>query len=160
MADTFMSMGRIRMLVGPMCLAQILGMFGYNLWPAMIPDFQERWNLSSTAAGWIGGAYFFGYVAAIWPLSNLTDRVDPKKFYLLSMLLTVIAPLGFASTVGGFWTAALWRCLQGIGLAGTYMPGLKLLTDVVPESARSRTVAWYTAIFMWARPYRSTSEQI
>ncbi len=147
MADTVMSMGRIRMLVGPMCLAQILGMFGYNLWPAMILDFQERWNLSSTAAGWIGGAYFFGYVAAIWPLSNLTDRVDPKKIYLLSMVLTVIAPLGFASTAGGFWTAALWRCLQGVGLAGTYMPGLKLLTDVVPESVRSRTVAWYTAIF-------------
>ena len=86
-------------------------------------------------------------MAAIWPLSNLTDRVDPKKIYLLSMVLTVIAPLGFASTAGGFWTAALWRCLQGIGLAGTYMPGLKLLTDVVPESARSRTVAWYTALF-------------
>ena len=64
MADTVMSMGRSRMLVVPMCLAQILGMFGYNLWPAMIPDFQESWNLSSKAAGWIGGAYFFGYVSA------------------------------------------------------------------------------------------------
>ena len=63
------------------------------------------------------------------------------------MMLTIIAPLGFALTAGGFWSAALWRCVQGIGLAGTYMPGLKLLTDIVPKSAQSRTVAWYTSFF-------------
>ena len=62
-----------------MCLAEIFGTTGYNLWPAMIPDFQESWNLSSTSVGWIGGSYFLGYVIAIWPLSSLTDRVDPKK---------------------------------------------------------------------------------
>ena len=70
-------------LVITMCLAEIFGMTGYNLWPAKIPDFQESWNLSSTSVGWIGGSYFLGYVIAIWPLSSLTDRVDPKKIYLL-----------------------------------------------------------------------------
>ena len=122
-------------------------MTGYNLWPAMIPEFQESWNLSSTSVGWIGGSYFLGYVIAIWPLSSLTDRVDPKKIYLIFMLIAVIAPLGFAITSQGFWTAIIWRTLQGIGLAGTYMPGLKLLTDIVSESHRSRTVSWYTALF-------------
>ena len=141
------SSGHISFLVGTMCLAQILGMVGYNLWPAMIPDFIERWNLTSGTAGWIGGIYYFGYLVAIWPLSNLTDRIDPKKIYMFSMMLTIIAPLGFALTAGGFWSAALWRCVQGIGLAGTYMPGLKLLTDIVPKSAQSRTVAWYTSFF-------------
>ena len=134
-------------LVITMCLAEIFGMSGYNLWPAMIPDFQERWNLSSTAVGWIGGSYFLGYVIATWPLSSLTDRVDPKKIYLLFLVIAVISPLGFAITSQGFWTAIIWRTLQGIGLAGTYMPGLKLLTDIVSESDRSRTVAWYTALF-------------
>jgi len=134
-------------LVITMCLAEIFGMAGYNLWPAMIPDFQDRWNLSSTAVGWIGGSYFLGYVIATWPLSSLTDRVDPKIIYLLFMVIAVISPLGFAITSQGFWTATIWRTLQGIGLAGTYMPGLKLLTDIVSESNRSRTVAWYTALF-------------
>jgi len=27
------------------------------------------------------------------------------------------------------------------------MPGLKLLTDIISESHRSRTVVWYTAFF-------------
>ena len=134
-------------LVITMCLAEIFGMAGYNLWPAMITDFQESWNLSSTAVGWIGGSYFFGYVIATWPLSSLTDRVDPKKIYLIFMLISVIATLGFAINSQGFWTAIIWRTLQGVGLAGTYMPGLKLLTDIVSKSDRSRTVAWYTALF-------------
>ena len=67
-------------LVITMCLAQIFGMAGYNLWSAMIPDFHEKWNLSSTAVGWIGGSYFLGYVIATWPLSSLTDELIQKKF--------------------------------------------------------------------------------
>ena len=38
------------------CIARTPG-----LWPAMIPDFQVRWKLSSTSVGWIGGSYFFGF---------------------------------------------------------------------------------------------------
>ena len=130
-----------------MCLAQVLGMTGYNLWPALISDFILRWDLTSRAAGWIGGIFYVGYLAAIWPLSNITDRIDPKKIYSYSMVLTIVSPLGFALTAEGFWTAMFWRFLQGVGLAGTYMPGLKLLTDIVPKSAQSRTVAWYTSFF-------------
>ena len=138
---------QILLLVGTMCLAQVLGMTGYNLWPALISDFILRWDLTSRAAGWIGGIFYLGYLAAIWPLSNITDRIDPKKIYSYSMALTIVSPLGFALTAEGFWTAMFWRFLQGVGLAGTYMPGLKLLTDIVPKSAQSRTVAWYTSFF-------------
>ena len=138
---------RSLILVVTMCVAEICGMAGYSLWPAMIPDFQVRWNLSSTSVGWIGGSYFFGFAIATWPLSSLTDRVDPKKVYLLCMSISFIGTIGFAVNAEGFWTAIIWRTLQGIGLAGTYMPGLKLLTDIVPESDRSRSVAWYTALF-------------
>ena len=52
---------RSLILVVTMCVAEICGMAGYSLWPAMIPDFQVRWNLSSTSVGWIGGSYFFGF---------------------------------------------------------------------------------------------------
>ena len=138
---------QILLLVGTMCLAQVLGMTGYNLWPALISDFILRWDLTSGAAGWIGSIFYVGYLAAIWPLSNLTDRIDPKKIYSYSMVLTIVSTLGFALTTEGFWTAMFWRCLQGIGLAGTYMPGLKILTDIVSKSAQSRTVAWYTSFF-------------
>jgi MFS family permease len=37
--------------------------------------------------------------------------------------------------------------LQGIGMAGTYMPGLKALTDRLPDASHSRAVAFYTSSF-------------
>jgi MFS family permease len=41
----------------------------------------------------------------------------------------------------------VFRALAGVGLAGTYMPGLKALTDHVPGRLRARAVAFYTATF-------------
>lgn len=135
------------MLVMVMCLAEILGMAAFATFPTLIPTFQQEWSLTNTEAGWIGGIYFGGYVVAVGVLTALTDRVDPKQVYILSMMLGVIGAVGFALSAQGVWSATFWRCLQGIGLAGTYMPGLKALTDVVPERVQSRTVAFYTSSF-------------
>ena len=55
--------------------------------------------------------------------------------------------LGFALAANGVASASIWRGMQGIGLAGTYMPGLKALADMLPERSQSRAVAFYTASF-------------
>ena len=77
---------------------------------------------------------------------HLQIELTQKKF-IFFVCRFLLGTIGFAVNAQGFWTATIWRTLQGIGLAGTYMPGLKLLTDIVPESNRSRSVAWYTALF-------------
>jgi MFS family permease len=41
----------------------------------------------------------------------------------------------------------LFRALAGFGLAGTYMPGLKALTDHMSPAGQSRGIAFYTASF-------------
>lgn len=45
------------------------------------------------------------------------------------------------------WSACLLRALAGVGLAGTFMPGLRLLSDRVEGAGQSRAVAFYTASF-------------
>jgi MFS family permease len=55
--------------------------------------------------------------------------------------------VGFGVAAHDAASAAGWRTLQGIGLAGTYMPGLKALTDLVPARLQSRTIAFYTSCF-------------
>src|ERR1700674_5516815 len=42
-----------------------------------------------------------------------------------------------------FWSALLLRMLAGIGWAGTYMPGLKAITDPLEGTAQSRAVSWH-----------------
>ncbi len=134
-------------LVVSICLAEVLGMLSFATFQALIPTFAAEWGLSNTDAGWISGIYFAGYVGAVPVLVSLTDRVDPKKIYLWSLALGGGASLAFALFAEGFWSALALRCLHGVGLAGTYMPGLKALSDHIEGPRQSRYVAFYTSSF-------------
>ena len=114
------------------CLAETLGMTGFAAFPTLLPQFFGEWGISNTEAGWINGIYYAGYVFAVIILTSLTDRAAPRDIYLFSTAISAIACLGFAYLAEGFWTAMAFRTLGGIGLAGTYMPGLKMLSDFLP----------------------------
>jgi MFS family permease len=135
------------MLILAMCVAETLGMATFATYPALLPTFRDEWGLSNWEAGSIGGVYFAGYLVAVPVLVTLTDRVDPRRIYLISMAISVVSALGFAVYANDLASANLWRFLQGVGLAGTYMPGLKALTDALPEKHQSRAVAFYTSSF-------------
>ncbi|MCQ4322801.1 MFS transporter [Stutzerimonas stutzeri] len=135
-----------RRLTLVMCLAETLGMAGFALFAALLPEFQLLWELDNTEAGWIGGGFFLGYMLAVPVLTGLTDRHDARLIYLWAMLLTAFASAGFV-LADDFWSALLWRVLAGTGLAGTYMPGLKALSERIEGPAQSRAIAFYTASF-------------
>lgn len=135
------------LLILAVCVAEVLGMSAFATFPALIPTFREEWGMNNTEAGWIGGVYFAGYLASVPVLVSLTDRVDPRRIYLVSMAISCVSALGYAFAAASVASASLWRGLQGVGLAGTYMPGLKALTDTLPERSQSRAVAFYTASF-------------
>ena len=130
-----------------MCMAEVLGMLGIFIFSALLPEMQAEWSLSNSAAGWITGIYFFGFLVAVPVLVSLTDRADARLIYLLSTGLGGVCMIGFALLADGFWSAMLFRTLAGVALAGTYMPGLKALTDRVSEVSQPRAVAFYTSSF-------------
>ena len=135
-----------RQTVGAMCIAQILGMIGYSGVAALLPDFIEQWSLSHTQAGWLSGIFFVGYAASVLVIVSLTDFVAARSIYLVSMLITALSYGAFAAC-DTFGAALVFRLLAGVGLAGTYMPGLKALSDKAKGHYRSRVVAWYTVAF-------------
>ena len=132
-------------LVALVCTAQVLAQIGAYTWPALLPGFLARWPISNTEAGWVTGIFYASYMLAVPVLVGLTDRVDPRRIYLLGVALTVISHAGFAWLAEGFWSALLLRALAGVGWAGTYMTGLKLLADRVDEKLMSRAVAGHAA---------------
>jgi MFS family permease len=134
-------------LVTLLCATQVLNMLDNATFPALIPVFQPLWALSGTEAGWVSGIYYAGYAAAVPLLVTVTDRLDARAVYLACCLLGVAAALGFALFAEGLWTAMIFRVLGGVSLAGTYMVGLKLLSDRLAEHRRPRAVAVYTAFF-------------
>jgi MFS family permease len=135
------SPGYIRAIV----LAQMLAQLGAFALPALLPGYIERWSLSGTEAGWLVGIFFAAYVVIVPVLVSLTDRVSARRVYLLGTGLTALSHIGFALFADGFWTAFILRVLAGIGWAGTYMPGLKTITDPLEGAAQSRAVSWHAA---------------
>jgi MFS family permease len=128
-----------------MCAAQACAQIGAFSVAALIPTLIPLWSLTNTEAGWISGIYYAAYTLVVPLLSSLTDRVDAKRVYLCSVALTALAFAGFAWIASGFWSALLFRALMGAGWAGSYMPGLKALSDVAEGSQQSRAVAAHAA---------------
>ena len=129
------------------CTAHVASMLCYAIYPTLLPQLQREWGASNSAAGLISGMFFAGYMAAVPVLSGLTDRVDARRVYFFSSLLCAFGCLGFSLFAQGVWSAALFQGLTGAGIAGTYMPGLKALTDRLGERSQSRAVSFYTAVF-------------
>ena len=133
-------------LVALMCLAEILCMAGFATYPALLPMLRGSWGLTNTAAGFVGGVLFLGYVAAVPVLTSLTDRIDARRVYLASCLLAAAGSTVFAAFADGFFGALAAQALFGIGFAGVYMPGLKALSDRIDEELQSRATALYTSL--------------
>jgi MFS family permease len=122
-------------------------MIGVFAFAALLPAFIAAWTLTNTQAGWLGGILFAGYAVSAPVLVTLTDRIDARRVFVAGAVVTGAAHLAFALIADGFWSALALRALAGVGLAGTYMPGLRVLVDRVDPTRRANAVPLYTASF-------------
>lgn len=136
-----------RRLTFTMCLAEALSMTGFAAYTTLLPALQREWGLSNSEAGAISGFLFAGYMVSVPVLTSLTDRMDTRRIYLGACIIGSIGAAIFALYGQGFWSAAFAQFLIGAALGGTYMPGLKALTDHLEGPAQSRATAFYTASF-------------
>lgn len=132
-------------LVAVVCAAQVLVQIGAYFWPALLPTMIPLWGLTNSEAGWVTAIFYAAYMVAVPILVTLTDRVDAKLVYLFGVGCTVAGHLLFGIYAEGFWSALATRALAGIGWAGTYMTGLKLLADQVDAKLMSRAVTGHAA---------------
>src|SRR6185295_702746 len=132
-------------LVAVVCGTQVLVQIGAFFWPALLPGMMRLWELSNIEAGWITASFYGAYMISVPVLVTLTDRVDPKRVYLFGVASTVAGHLLFGLLAEGFWSALALRALTGMGWAGTYMTGLKLLADRVDAKMMSRATAGHAA---------------
>ena len=122
-------------------------MLGFATYAALLPELRDLWRLSNAEAGLIGSAFFLGYIATVSYWTALTDRVDGRKVYLAGSVLAVVGEAGFGFAAQGLASAALFQALLGAGVAASYMPGLRLLSDRVSGPTQSRYISFYTSFF-------------
>jgi MFS family permease len=130
-----------------MLAAHVLSMLGFATYSALLPELRDLWRLTNTEAGLVGSAFYAGYIATVSYWTALTDRIDARRVYLAGGLLSAAGSFGFGWFADGLGSALAFQALIGAGLAATYMPGLRLLSDRVSGAPQSRAIAFYTSFF-------------
>jgi len=133
-------------VVAAICAAEILGLTGFSIVPALLPQFIDAWSLTNTQAGWLAGIVSAGYMLAVIPLVSLTDRRPARQLNLASSALSALSCFAMA-LCDSLLPALGFRALAGIAMAGMYMPGLRALTHGVEGATRARIAASYTSSF-------------
>ncbi|MDO8213989.1 MFS transporter [Conexibacter sp. CPCC 206217] len=129
-------MRRLLLLVGTIVLVDM--MFYAAITP-LLPDYADRYGLSTTAAGVLGAAYAAGTLLAALPSGLLAVRWGPRRTVLLGLTLMAVASLGFAFGRDVLVLDAT-RFLQGIGGACSYAGGMGWLLSVAPAERRGETI--------------------
>ena len=108
-------------VVAAICAAEILGLAGFSIVPALLPQFIEAWSLTNTQAGWLAGITSAGYMLVVIPLVSLTDRRPARQLYLASSVLSALSCLGMG-LCDSLLPALGLRALAGIAMAGSICP--------------------------------------
>ena len=126
-----------------MSIVQFLAMQMWFNFSAVMPVIEEEWRLNSSQSGIIIAFFHIGYVGAIIFYSLLIDKYNPKYFIVIGALIAGLSGVAFAMFAEGFWLTLLLRIISGIGIAGIYVPGLRILTDLFPLQKRGAAVGIY-----------------
>ncbi len=146
-------------LTAVLCAAEVLTMVGFSAYSVLLAPLRNLWSLSNADAGAIGGMFFAGYTIAVPFLVSMTDRVGSRRVWLFGASLTIIGTGGFGLLANGLATVAVFQAVAGAGLAGTYMPGLRLLADHLPprsqiprgSSVHGKLRGWARRLPIWSR---------
>lgn len=126
-----------------LCVSQLFIMLVFINYSAVLPLLKLEWSMNNTMAGSIFSVYQLGYIASGVILSTLTDRFNTRNIFILSALWSGTANLLFALFAHDYLTGMVLRALTGIGMGGTYMPGLKLVAERFSPSERGRAIGIY-----------------
>src|SRR5438132_12082136 len=122
-------------------------MLTFGTYSAALPVLRQQWALSAVQAGAIFAGQQIGYTAAVLVLSTLTDAAGVRIIYLISAVWNAVFALLFAAFADGFGSALVLRTLGGMGLAGTYVPGMRLVVETFPPQRRGAAMGVYIACF-------------
>lgn len=125
--------------------ALVLNLIGFANYAAVLPALRADTGLTEVQAGIAGGAFFLAYALGSPVFAGLTDTRDARRLYVLGGVLGVLGGALFPLVDDGFAALLASRVLTGLGMAGTYMPGLRLLIEAVPPQRQQQAAGDYVS---------------
>jgi MFS family permease len=122
----------------PIATIAIAELFGTSLWfsaNSAAPDLMRAWGIGVSGIGLLTSAVQLGFIlgTSALALSGLADRFPASKIFVLSAFFGAIFNACFAFFSNGLMSAAVFRFLVGLCLAGIYPIGMKLVVSWAPN---------------------------
>ena len=126
----------------PVATIAIAQLFGTSLWfsaNSAAPDLMRAWGIGVSGIGLLTNAVQLGFIigTSTVALSGLADRFPASRIFVLSAFLGATFNGCFAIFSNGLLSAAVFRFLVGICLAGIYPIGMKLVVSWAPQRTGS-----------------------
>jgi MFS family permease len=102
---------------------------------AVIPQLGEVWQLDGNERAWLTMSVQLGFVAGalISAGLNLADRYDLTRLLFVSALIATMANAAIPLLHADYSATLALRFLTGLGIAGVYPPGMKLVATWCEE---------------------------
>jgi MFS family permease len=96
---------------------------------AVIPQLGGVWQLDGNQRAWLTMSVQLGFVAGalISAVLNLADRYDLTRLLFVSALIATMANAAIPLLRADYSATLALRFLTGLGIAGVYPPGMKLV---------------------------------
>jgi MFS family permease len=125
---------------GAVWIIALAQLFGTSLWfsaNASADDLMRAWHLGAADIGFLTSAVQLGFILGTLALAlgGLADRFAASRIFVASALVGAAVNAGFAFLPNGLYSAAAFRFLVGLCLAGIYPIGMKLVVGWMPERA-------------------------
>ncbi len=141
-----------RRLISPITTISIAQLFGTSLWfsaNSAASDLMRSWHASAADIGLLTSAVQLGFILGtlVMALSGCADRFRASSIFVVFAIGGAAFNAGFAWLSTGMASAAVFRFLVGVSLAGIYPLGMKLIVSWAPEktgTALAQLVAMLT----------------
>jgi MFS family permease len=131
-------------LLGPVLL---LALLPSNVVSAAMPLLLKEWQAPNIEGGIVFAAYQVGYVISVLLVLPLTDRIRAGRLITACALATSLSFILFPLLAVNVWTASLLRFFAGLGLAGIYLPGVRIIAASASPLRRGLVVGGYVSAF-------------
>lgn len=128
--------------IGPVATISIAQLFGTSLWfsaNSAAADLMRVWHASASDIGLLTGAVQVGFILGTlaMSLSGCADRFRASTIFVFSAIAGAVFNAAFAWLSTGLASAAIFRFLVGVSLAGIYPLGMKLIVSWAPDRTGS-----------------------
>jgi MFS family permease len=138
-------MRRYRWVILGVCLFGFMQVHIHRVgFAPLIPTFMADLGITYAAAATIMTAYFWTYALVQVPVGILADRLGPRRMMLAFLGILVAGVIAFPLS-RDYAQSLVTRSLIGLGAAGVWLPGLRLIHEWFPPQERGRATGLFSA---------------